>query len=48
MSTGDTAAMESFSLHCNLGVLNTKRWASGEELGIAVITWVERCDHHRR
>ena len=47
-SAGDNAAMESFFSLLQRNVLNTKTWASREELTIAVITWIERRYHQRR
>ena len=47
-SAGDNAAMESFFSLLQRNVLNTKTWASREELTIAVITWIEHRYHQRR
>lgn len=47
-SAGDNAAMESFFSLLQRNVLNTKTWASREELTIAIITWIERRYHQRR
>lgn len=47
-SAGDNAAMESFFSLLQRNVLNTKTWASPEELTIAIITWIERRYHQRR
>ena len=46
-SAADNAAMESFFslLHCN--VLD-HRWATRNELRIAIVTWIERTYHRRR
>lgn len=47
-SAGDNAAMESFFSLLQRNVLNTKTWASREELTIAIITWIEHRYHRRR
>lgn len=47
-SAGDNAAMESFFSLLQRNVLNTKTWATREELTIAVISWIEHCYHQRR
>lgn len=47
-SAGDNAAMESFFALLQKNVLNTRRWATREELQIAIITWIERTYHRRR
>jgi len=47
-SAGDNAAMEfSFSL-LQKNVLDRRRWATREELRIAIVTWIERTYHRRR
>ena len=47
-SAGDNAAMESFFGLLQNNVLDRQRWASREELRIAIITWIERTYHRRR
>lgn len=47
-AAGDNAAMESFFALLQKNVLNTRRWATREELQIAIITWIERTYHRRR
>jgi len=47
-SAGDNAAMESFFSLLQKNVLDRKRWATREELRIAIITWIERTYHRRR
>lgn len=47
-SAGDNAAMESFFSLLQKNVLNTQRWATREELRIAIVTWIERTYHRRR
>ena len=43
----DNAAMESFFSLLQKNVLNQQRWATRQELRIAIVTWIER-DYHRR
>ena len=47
-SAADNAAMESFFSLLQKNVLNGKRWATREELRIAIVTWIERTYHRRR
>jgi transposase InsO family protein len=47
-SAGDNAAMESFFALLQKNVLNRRRWATRDELRIAIITWIERTYHRRR
>jgi putative transposase len=47
-SAGDNAAMESFFSLLQKNVLNRKRWATREELRIAIVTWIERTYHRPR
>jgi len=47
-SAGDNAAMESFFALLQKNVLNRRRWATREELRIAIVTWIERTYHRRR
>jgi len=45
---GDNAAMESFFSLLQKNVLDRKRWATRDELRIAIIIWIERTYHRRR
>jgi putative transposase len=47
-SAGDNAAMESFFALLQKNVLDRRRWATRDELRIAIVTWIERTYHHRR
>ncbi len=47
-TAADNAAMESFFSLLQKNVLNTRRWATRDELRIAIITWIERTYHQRR
>ena len=47
-SAGDNAAMESFFALLQKNVLNRRRWATRDELRIAIVTWIERTYHRRR
>ncbi|MFJ9633409.1 IS3 family transposase [Streptomyces sp. NPDC101175] len=47
-SAGDNAAMESFFSLLQKNVLDHRKWATREELRIAVVTWIERTYHRRR
>lgn len=47
-SAADNAAMESFFALLQKNVLNRRRWASRDELRIAIVTWIERTYHRRR
>ena len=47
-SAGDNAAMESFFSLLQKNVLNRRRWATRQDLRIAIITWIERTYHRRR
>ena len=47
-AAGDNAAMESFFALLQQNVLNRHRWASRDQLRIAIVTWVERTYHRRR
>ena len=40
--------MESFSSLLQTNVLSRRRWATREELPIAIVTWIERTYHRRR
>jgi transposase InsO family protein len=44
----DNAAMESFFALLQKNVLNRHRWATRQELRLAIITWIERTYHRRR
>jgi putative transposase len=47
-AAGDNAAMESFFALLQKNVLDRRRWATRQELRIAIITWIERTYHRRR
>jgi putative transposase len=47
-AAGDNAAMESFHALLQKNVLNSQRWATREELRLAIVTWIERTYHRRR
>jgi len=47
-SAGDNAATESFFALLQKNVLDRQRWATREELRIAIVTWIERTYHRRR
>ncbi|WHU49902.1 IS3 family transposase [Gordonia sp. L191] len=47
-AAGDNAAMESFFALLQRNVLDRQRWATREELRIAIVTWIERTYHRRR
>ena len=47
-TAADNAAMESFFALLQKNVLNTRRWATRDELRVAIITWIERTYHRRR
>lgn len=44
----DNAAMESFFSLLQKNVLDRKRWATREELRLAILTWIEATYHRRR
>ncbi|MEO7259845.1 MAG: IS3 family transposase [Jatrophihabitantaceae bacterium] len=44
----DNAAMESFFSLLQNNVLDTQRWATRQELRLAIVTWIERTYHRRR
>ena len=44
----DNAAMESFFSLLQKNVLDRKRWATREELRLAIVTWIEATYHRRR
>lgn len=45
---GDNAAMESFFALLQKNVLDRRRWATREELRLAIVTWIERTYHRQR
>jgi transposase InsO family protein len=47
-SAADNAAMESFFSLLQKNVLNRRRWATRDQLRIAIVTWIERTYHRRR
>lgn len=47
-AAGDNAAMESIFALLQKNVLNRKRWATRDELRMAIITWIEKTYHRRR
>ena len=47
-TAADNAAMESFFALLQRNVLDRRRWATRDELRIAIITWIERTYHRRR
>ena len=48
-AAGDIAAMESFFALLQKNVLDRQpRWATRDELRIAIVTWIERTYHRRR
>lgn len=44
----DNAAMESFFSLLQKNVLNRRRWATRDELRLAIVVWIERTYHRRR
>lgn len=47
-AAGDNAAMESFFALLQKNVLNRKRWATREELRLAIVIWIEATYNRRR
>lgn len=47
-AAGNNAAMESFFALLQKNVLDRRKWATSEELRIAIVTWIERTYHRRR
>jgi transposase InsO family protein len=47
-TAADNAAMESFFALLQKNVLDRHRWATRDELRIAIVTWIERTYHRRR
>jgi putative transposase len=41
-AAGDNAAMESFFSLLQKNVLDRRRWDTRDQLGIAIVTWIER------
>lgn len=47
-AAGDNAAMESFFSLLQKNVLDRRRWATRDQLRIAIVRWIERTYHRRR
>jgi len=47
-AAGDNAAMESYFALLQKNVLNRQRWATRDQLRLAIVTWIERTYHRRR
>jgi transposase InsO family protein len=47
-AAGDNAATESFIALLQKNVLDRQRWATRDELRLAIVTWIERTYHRRR
>jgi transposase InsO family protein len=47
-AAGDNVAMESFWLLLQTNVLNQQRWATRQDLRLAIIVWIERKYHRPR
>ncbi|AAT89136.1 transposase-truncated [Leifsonia xyli subsp. xyli str. CTCB07] len=47
-AAGDNAAMESFWSLLQTNVLNQRRWATRQELHLAIVLWIERKYHRQR
>ncbi|MGW6971524.1 IS3 family transposase [Streptomyces sp. NPDC054952] len=47
-AAGDNAAMEYFFSLLQKNVLDRRKWATCDELRIAIVTWIERTYHRRR
>jgi len=47
-AAGDNAAMESFFSLLQKNVLDRQRWATREELRLAIVVWIERTYHRKR
>ena len=45
---GDNAAMESFFALVQKNVLDTRRWATRDDLRLALVRWIEASYHRRR
>ncbi len=48
MGNVGTAAAESFFALLQKNVLNTRSWATRDQLRIAIVTWIERTYNQRR
>jgi transposase InsO family protein len=44
----DNAAMESFFALLQKNVLDRRRWATRDQLRLAIVVWIERTYHRRR
>jgi putative transposase len=47
-TSADNAAMESFFALVQKNVLNRTRWATRDQLRVAIVVWIERTYHRRR
>ncbi len=47
-AAGDNAAVESFFSLLQKNVLDRRRWATRDQLRIAIVRWIERTYHRRR
>ena len=47
-AAGDNAAMESFFSLLQKNVLDRRKWATRDQLRLAIVTWIERTYHRRR
>ncbi|PKZ37031.1 hypothetical protein CYJ75_12585 [Kocuria rhizophila] len=47
-AAGDNAAMESFFSLLQTNVLNQQRWATRQDLRLAIVVWIERKYHRQR
>jgi putative transposase len=47
-AAGDNAAMETFFSLLQKNVVDGRRWDTGEQLRIAIVTWIEHTYHRRR
>ncbi len=45
---GDNAAMELFFSLLQKNILDRKRWATREELRLAIVTWIDKGYHRKR
>ncbi|AHH20220.1 putative transposase [Nocardia nova SH22a] len=45
---GDNAAMESFFALLQKNILDRKRWATRDELRLAIVVWIEKTYHRTR
>ncbi len=45
---GDNAAMESFFALLQKDVLDRQRWSTRDELGLAIVVWIETSYHRKR